>query len=94
MVLIRKEVGYRFVVDKSGEVTLLGLALIFNKVNKLVDGANPAVDDHNGIVNGSHSFIQKLDVKMNGREVYDCNNADQVVIEYTMILCWLIFNNS
>ena len=49
------------------------------KVNKLADGANIAVDDHNGIVNRSRSFIQKLYVKMNGREVYDCNNAIHVV---------------
>ena len=27
------------------------------KVNKLADGANIAVDDHNGIVNRSRSFI-------------------------------------
>ena len=48
-------------------------------MNKLADGANLAVDDHNGIVNGSRSLIQKLDVKMNGREVYNCNNANHVM---------------
>ena len=49
------------------------------KVNILADGANLADNEHNGIVDESHSFIQKLDVKMNGREVYDCNNANHVV---------------
>lgn len=49
------------------------------KVNKLADGANLAVADHNGIVNGSHRLIQKLNVKMNGSEVYDCLNANHVV---------------
>ena len=31
------------------------------KVNKLADGANLAVDDHNGIVNRLYSLIQKLE---------------------------------
>ena len=28
---------------------------------------------------GSHSLIKKLDVKLNGRDVDDCNNANHVV---------------
>ena len=83
MVLIRKTNGYRFVVDSSGEVTPLDwYNARFNvdfKVNKLADGANLGANDHNGIVNGSHSLIQKLDVKINGREVYDCLNVNHVV---------------
>ena len=50
------------------------------KVNKLANGANIAVADHNGIVNGSNSFIQKLSIIANGREVYTCNYANHVVI--------------
>ena len=51
------------------------------KVNKLADGAYMylAANDHNSIVNNSHSLIQKLDVKMNGREVYDRLNANHTV---------------
>ena len=49
------------------------------KVNKLADGGNIAVADHNGIVNGSNSFIEKLSILANGREVYSCNYANRVV---------------
>ena len=38
-----------------------------------------AVADHNGIVNGSNSFIQKLSIQANGREVYSCNYGNHVV---------------
>lgn len=79
----QKKDAYRFVVDNSGEVTPFdwynaGFSVNF-KVNILADGANLTANDHYGIVNGSHSFIQKLGVKMNGREVYDCNSANHVV---------------
>ena len=37
-----------------------------------------AVDDHNGIVNGSNSFIKKLTILANGKEVYSCNEANHV----------------
>jgi len=58
------------------------------KVNKLADGANLAANDHNGIVNASRSFIKNIDVKMNGYQVYDCNDVNHVVniknvIEYS-----------
>ena len=49
------------------------------KVNKLADGGNIAIADHNGIVNGSNSFIEKLSILANGREVYSCNYANHVV---------------
>ena len=49
------------------------------KVNKLADGGNIAAADHNGIVNGSNSFIEKLSILANGREVYSCNYANHVV---------------
>lgn len=62
--------GYRFVVDNSGELTPLDcynsrISVDF-KVNKLADSANIAATDHNGIVNGSHSFIKKLDIELSG----------------------------
>ena len=40
--------------------------------------ANIAVNDHNGIVNGSNSFIKKLTILANGKEVYSCNEANLV----------------
>ena len=37
------------------------------------------VNDNNGMVNGAHSFIKKISFSSNGREVYDCNYANQVI---------------
>ena len=79
----QKKDNYRFVVDNSGEITPLDwynarLGISF-KVNKLADGANIAVDDHNGIVNSIHSFIKNFDIKLNGKKVYDCNDANHCV---------------
>ena len=75
--------GLRFVADNTGETTPFDwynarLSMDF-KVNKLANGANIAVTDHNGIVNGSNSFIQKLSIQANGRDVYSCNYANHVV---------------
>ena len=79
----QKKDGYRFVVDNSGEVTpfdwynaRLGISF---KVNKLADGANIAGNDHNGLVNSIHSFIKNFDIKLNGKKVYDCNDANHCV---------------
>ena len=79
----QKKDGYRFVVDNSGEVTpfdwfnaRIGVSF---KVNKLADGANIAAEDHNGIVNSIHSLIKKFDIKLNGKKVYDCNDANHSV---------------
>ena len=79
----QKKDNYRFVVDNSGEVTPLDwynsrLSISF-KVNKLADGANIAGEDHNGIVNSIHSFIKNFDIKLNGKKVYDCNDANHSV---------------
>ena len=57
----QKKDGYRFVVGNSGEVTPFHwynarISLDF-KVNLLANGGNIAVNDHNGIVNGSYSFL-------------------------------------
>ena len=49
------------------------------RVNKLADGANIAANDHNGIVNSIHSFIKNFDIKLNGKKVYDCNDANHCV---------------
>ena len=80
----QKKDGYRFVVDNSGEVTpfdwynarTIGISF---KVNKLADGANIAGNDQNGIVNSIHSFIRNFDIKLNGKKVYDCNDANHCV---------------
>ena len=78
----QKKDGYRFVVDNSGEVTPFDwynarISLDF-KVVLLANGGNIAVADHNGIVNGSYSFL-KRDIKWNGKKVYDCNDANHAV---------------
>ena len=79
----QKKDGYRFVVDNQGEVTpfdwynaRLGISF---KVSKLADGGNIAGNDHNGIVNSIHSFIKNFDIKLNGKKVYDCNDANHSV---------------
>ena len=82
--------GLRFVADNTGETTPFDwynarLSMDF-KVNKLANGANIAVADHNGIVNGSNSFIQKLSIVADGREVYSCNYANHVLKTYLSIV--------
>ena len=79
----QKKDGYRLVVDNSGEVTLFDwynarISLDF-EVHLLANGGNIAVNDHNGIVNGSYSFLKHFDIKLNGKKVYDCNDASQAV---------------
>jgi len=71
----------RFVVDNSGETTPFDwFHARFNvdmKLEKLADGANVVADDRNGIVKSAYSLIKKLNVKMNGVDVYDCSEANQ-----------------
>ena len=79
----QKKDGYRFVVDNSGEVTPFDwynarISLDF-KVVLLANGGNIAVANHNGIVNGSYSFLKHFDIKLNGKKVYDCNDANHAV---------------
>ena len=79
----QKKDGYRFVVDNSGEVTPFDwynarISLDF-KVTLLANGGNIAVADHNGIVNGSHSFLKHFDIKLNGEKMYDCNDTNHAV---------------
>ena len=71
----QKKDGYRFVADSTGEVTPFDwynsrISVGF-KVQKM-DNTNIAGADQNGIVNGSHSLLKDIDVKLNGRKVYDC----------------------
>ena len=79
----QKKDGYRFVVDNTGEVTPFDwynarISVDF-KVVLLANGGNIAVNDHNGIVNGSYSFLKHFDIKLNGKKVYDCNDANHAV---------------
>ena len=79
----QKKDGYRFVVDNSGEVTPFDwynarISLDF-KVNLLADGGNIALVDHNGIVNGSYSFLKHFDIKLKGKKAYDFNDANYAV---------------
>ena len=71
----------KFIADNTGEATPFDwynarFSMDF-KVSQL-DGTNLAGQDHNGIVNGSNSFIKKLTILANGREVYSCNEANHV----------------
>ena len=79
----QKKEGHRFVVDNTGEVTQFDwynsrIAVDF-KVVLAADGGNIAAADHNGIVNGSHSLINNFKVNLNGRKVYDLNDANHCV---------------
>ena len=80
----QKKDGYRFVVDNTGEVTPFDwynsrILVDFKVVLANQAGGNIAAEDHNGIVNGSHSLINNFKVNLNGRKVYDLNNANHCV---------------
>ena len=79
----QKKDGYRFVVDNTGEVTPFdwynSRILVYFKVVLAADGGNITLNDHNGIVNGSHSLINNFKVNLNGRKVYDLNDANHCV---------------
>ena len=73
----------KIVADNSGETTPFDwynarLSVNF-KVDKLADHAAIAVDDTIGTVNGSNSLIKKIQVRAEGREVYDCDYAHHCV---------------
>ena len=75
--------GLKIVADNSGETTPFDwynarLSVNF-KVDKLADGANIALNDNIGTVNGSNSLIKKIQVRAEGREVYDCDYANHCV---------------
>ena len=68
----------KFVVDgKSFDWYNARLSMDF-RLTKLT-GHNVIVNDNNGIVNGTNSFIKKISFSINGREVYQCNHANHVV---------------
>ena len=98
----QKKKGYRFVADNTGEVTPFdwynGRISIDFKVNLLVNGGNIAEDDHNGIVNGSYSFLKHFDINLNGEKACDCNDANHPVniknlLEYSPVYAESIATN-
>ena len=71
----------KFIADNTGEATPFDwynarMSMDF-KLTPLA-GGNIAANDDNGIVNGSNSFIKKLTILANGKEVYSCNEANHV----------------
>ena len=75
--------GLKIVADHSGETTPFDwynarLSVNF-KVDKLADHAAIALGDNIGTVNGSNSLIKKIQVKAEGRVVYDCDYANHCV---------------
>ena len=75
--------GLKIVADNRGETTPFDwynarLSVNF-KVDKLADHAAIAVNDTIGTVNGSNTLIKKIQVKAEGREVYDCDYANHCV---------------
>ena len=76
--------GHRFIADNTGEITPFdwynARFLVDFKVDQVAAGAVIDADgDDMGIVNGSSSFIEKLNILANGKDVYSCNNANHVV---------------
>ena len=73
--------NHRFVADYSGESTPFDwYNARFNVtfiLKKLANGNDIAVSDNNEIVNSSFALIIKMNVKMNGVDVYDCSEANQ-----------------
>ena len=75
--------GLKIVADNSGETTPFDwfnarLSVNF-KVDKLADHAAIALNDDIGTVNGSNSLIKKIQVRAEGREVYDGDYANHCV---------------
>lgn len=78
----QEKTGYRFNVDTTNSTNPLdwwGAQIEMDfKVQKM-DGTAIAVNDHNGIVNGSHSFIKRLQINMERKELYTCDHVDHSV---------------
>ena len=68
----------KFVVDSKSLDWYNGRISMDFRLTKLT-GRNVIVNDNNGIVNGTSSFIKKISFSINGREVYQCNHANHVV---------------
>lgn len=78
----QKKDGYRFVVDTVVRLHhLIGTMLesVSISIVLLANAANIALADHNGIVNGSYSLLKHFDIKLDGKKVYDCNDANHAV---------------
>ena len=75
------KINHRFAVDNSGESTPFDwYHARFNvdfTLDKIADGANVLAADQMGVVNSASSLIKKLNVKMNGVDVYDCSDVNQ-----------------
>ena len=73
--------NYRFIVDNSGESTPFDWYHarfdINFKLQKLADGGN--IGNQEGMANSAFSFIKRLNIKMNGVDVYDCSEANQAM---------------
>ena len=81
--IVQKKDGYKFYVNNSGEETPFDwYNARFNVNFKLLklagNNAVVAAADRNGIVNSASSLIKKIIVKMNGINVYECSDANQV----------------
>ena len=79
----QERTSIKIVADNGGEVNPFDwyntrFSVNF-KVNKLADNSAIAVDDVNGIVNGSNILIKRLSVTANGTPVYDCKYANHFV---------------
>ena len=83
--------GIKIVADNSGETTPFDwynarLSANF-KIDKLADHAAIAVNNGNGMVNGSYALIKKLNVTANGREVYNCDYANHCANIKNLLEC-------
>ena len=80
----------KIVADNSGETTPFDwynarrLSVNF-KVDKLANHAAIALNDNIGTVNGSNSLIKKIQIRAEGREVYDCDYANHCVNIKTLL---------
>ena len=79
----QKKDSYRFVADNTGEITPFdwfnSRLLVDFKVNRVSNGASIGLNDFNGMVNGSYSLINNFKVNLNGKKVYDLNDANHRV---------------
>ena len=68
----------KFVLDKTSLDWYNARLSMDFKLTKLT-GLNVIINDKNGIVNGTSSFVKKISFSINGREIYRCNSANHVV---------------
>ena len=71
----------KFIADNTGEATPFdwyNARFSMDFKLGLLAGGNIGAADDNGTVNGSNSFMKKLTILANGKEVYSCNEANHV----------------